>query len=64
MYFRERGKEGEKEGEKHRLVASRTPPTGYLARNPDGRPGRESNWRAFSLQASAQSTEPQQPGHS
>ena len=41
--FRQRGREGEKEGEKHQcVVASRTPPTGDLACNPDwesnGRP--------------------------
>ena len=33
--FRERGREGEREGEKHQcVVASRTPPTGDLAHNP------------------------------
>ena len=33
--FLERGREGEREGEKHqRMVASRAPPTGDLALNP------------------------------
>ena len=35
--FRERGREGEREGEKHQcVVASRAPPTGHLACNPTG----------------------------
>ena len=33
--FQERGSEGDKEGEKHQcMIASRTPPTGDLVRNP------------------------------
>ena len=53
--FRE-GK-GEIEGEKHRcVVASHRSPTGDLVGN------QESNWWPFGLQASAQSTEPHQPG--
>ena len=33
--LRERGREGEKEGEKHQyMIASHAPPTGELARNP------------------------------
>ena len=40
------------------MVASLTPPTGDLARNPGMCPG----WRLFGLQAGAQSTEPHQPG--
>ena len=33
--FRERGREGEREGEKHQsVVASHRPPTGDLAHNP------------------------------
>ena len=37
--FRERGREGEREGEKHQcVVASHTPPTGDLARNPGMNP--------------------------
>ena len=38
------------------------PPTGDLARNPGTCPDWESNWRPFGSQASAQSTEPHQPG--
>ena len=34
IYFGERGREGEREGEKQPLVPSCTPPTGDLARNP------------------------------
>ena len=60
---RERGREGEREGEKHQcVVASHIPPTGDLARNPGMRPDWESNQRPFGLQAGAQSTEPHQPG--
>ena len=46
----------------HRLLASRTPPTGDLACNPGMCPDRESNQRHFGLQAGTQFTEPQQPG--
>ena len=61
--FRERGMEGEKEGEKHQcVVASRMPPTGDLAHNPGMSPEWESNQLTFGSQASTQSTEPQQPG--
>ena len=61
--FRERGKEGEREGEEHQcVVAFRASPTGDLAHNP----GLCTNWESkrwpFGLQASAQSTEPHQPG--
>ena len=42
--FRERRREGEREGEKHQCrVASGTPPTGDLARNPGMYPDWESN---------------------
>ena len=55
--------EGEREGEKHQcVVASLTPPTGDLACNPGMCPDWESNQRPFGSQASAQSTEPHQPG--
>ena len=38
IYFLERGREGEREGEKHQcVVASCLPPTGDLARNPEPR---------------------------
>ena len=42
--FRERRREGERKGEKHQcVVASHTPPTGDLARNPGACPDWESN---------------------
>ena len=42
--FRERGREGEREGEKHQcVVASHLSPTGHLARNPGMCPDWESN---------------------
>ena len=41
--FRERGQEGEREGDKHQLVASQMPPTGDLASNPGMCPDQESN---------------------
>ena len=56
-------REGEREGEKHPLVASHTPPTGDLAYNSSMCPEWEPNWQRFGLRAGAQSTEPQQPGH-
>ena len=61
--FRERGREGEREGEKHQcVVASWAPPPGDLACNPGMCPDRESNWPPFGSQAGIQSTEPHQPG--
>ena len=63
--FREREREGEREGEKHQcfsLVAFRTFPTGDLACNPVTCPDWESNRWLFCTRASAQSTEPHQPG--
>ena len=61
--FRERGREGEREGEKHQcVVASWAPPTGALACNPGMCPDWESNWRPLGSQASAQTTEPHQSG--
>ena len=57
--FRQRGKEGEREGEKHQcVVASCSPPTGDLACNPGMCPDWDSNRQPFDSQASAQSTEP------
>ena len=44
-------------------VASHMFPSGNLARNPSMCPGWELNRQPVGLQASAQSTEPQQPGH-
>ena len=64
IYFKERGMEGEREGEKHQcVVASHVSPTGDLDRNPGMCPDWESNRQPFGLQASTQSTEPHQPGH-
>ena len=63
IYFRARGREGERDGEKHQCVtASHMSPTGDLACNPGMCPDWESNWWSFSLQAGTQSTEPHQPG--
>ena len=60
--FRDRGREGEREGEKHQcVVASHVPPTGDLAHIPGMCPDWESNQRPFGSQAHAQSTEPHQP---
>ena len=61
--FIERGREGEREGEKHQcVVASHTPPTGHLVCNPDMRPDWELNRQLFGLQAGTQATELHQPG--
>ena len=54
LFFKERGGEGEREGEKHqcakhRLVVSHTAPAGDLAHNPGMCPDWESNQRCFSL---------------
>ena len=46
----------------HQLVASHTPPTGDLARNPGVCYDWESNQWPFSSQVGSQSTEPHQPG--
>ena len=61
--LRERGREGEREGEKHQcVVASHTSPSGDLASNPGMCPDWESNQQHFGLQAHDQSTEPHWPG--
>ena len=61
--FLERGREGEREGEKHQcVVASHAPPSGDLSHNPDMCPDWEWNQWPFGSLASAQSTEPYQPG--
>ena len=61
--FLESGEGREKEREKYQcVVASHVAPTRDLARKPGMCPDWESNWRPFGLQASAQSTEPHQPG--
>ena len=45
LIFRERGREGEREGEIHQcVVASGMPPTGDRACNPSMCPDWESNW--------------------
>ena len=60
---RERGKEGERKGEKQQCVtASHASPTGDLASNPGMCPEQELNQQPFDLQAGTQSTEPHQPG--
>ena len=49
--FRQRGSEGEREGDKHQcVVASHLAPTGDLACNPGMCPDWESNWQPFGLQ--------------
>ena len=62
--FRERGREGGREGEKDQCVVAsrRAPPTRDPACNPGMCPDRESNQRTFDSQAGTQSTEPHQPG--
>ena len=68
--FRESGREGEGEGEKHQCVrdnlsvASCMLPTGDLACNPGMCPDWELNQWSFDVQAGTQSTEPYQPGPS
>ena len=61
--FRERVREGEREGEKHQcVIVSHEPPTGDLAHNPGVCPDWESNWRPLGLKAGTQSAEPHLPG--
>ena len=69
--FREEGREGGIEEEKHRCVRatsilclSHAPntPTWVLAHNPGLCPDWESNQRPFGLQGATQPTEPRQPG--
>ena len=64
MYlFVERGKQGEREWEKHQCeVASCVLSTGDLACNLRMCPDWESNWWPLGLQVGTQSTEPHQPG--
>ena len=57
--FRQKGREG---GKHQHVVASRAPHTGDLASNPGMCPDWELNQQPFGSQASAQSTEPHQPG--
>ena len=60
--FLEREDGKEKEGEKHLLVASHTPPTGNLSCNPGMCPDQESNQWPFCSQTCTQFPEPHQPG--
>ena len=61
--FRQKEREGEREGEKHQcVVASHVPPTGHLACKPGMCPDWESNQEPFGSQVSTQSSEPHQPG--
>ena len=62
LFFRQSGREGEREGEKHQcVVASCTSPAGDLAHNPGMCPDWKTNWRPFGSQAGTQSIEPHQP---
>ena len=60
--FRERGREGEREGNINVWLPLCVPHNGDLARNPGMCPTWELNQWPFSAQASTQSTEPHQPG--
>ena len=63
LFIRERGREGEREREKHQcVVASHVSQTGDLAHNPGIYLDWESNHQPFGLQAATQYTEPHQPG--
>ena len=59
---RKRGRKNINVWEEHQSVASHVPPTGDLAHNPGTCPDWESNRWPFHSRASAQSTEPHQPG--
>ena len=51
LFFRERGREGEREGEKHQcVVAFCMAPTGDLTHNPGMCPDWELNWQPFGSQ--------------
>ena len=59
MYFRERGREGDREREKHQcVVASHMPPTGDLVRNPGMCSDWELNQQPVGSKASTHATEP------
>ena len=63
IYFRERRREGERDGEKHQcVVASHMPPTGDLAHNSGMCPDSELNHGPLGYAARTQSTKLQQPG--
>ena len=60
--FRQRGREGERKGEKYRSVAaSCATPNGDLAHNTGMCPNWELNQQPLGSQTGAQSTEPHQP---
>ena len=60
--FRQRGREGERGGEKHQcVVASHAPPGGDLARNAGTCPDWKLNQQPFGAQVGTQSTETHQP---
>ena len=62
LFFRERGREGEREREKHQcVVASHTTPIVDLAHNPGMCPDWESNQQPFGSQACVPSTELHKP---
>ena len=61
--FRERGREGEREGETRQgVVASGGPPTGDLACHQGLCPDRECNQQPSGSLAGTQSTDPHKPG--
>ena len=61
--FRERGREGERGGERQQCVVTcLTPLTGDLAHNPGMCPNWELSQWPFGLQAGTQFSEPHQPG--
>ena len=63
LFILERGREREREGEKHQcVVASHGPPLGDLTCNPGLCPDWELNQQAFDAQAGTQSIEPHQLG--
>ena len=63
LFFRERRREGEREGEKHRCaVAPHLPPTGDLARNPGTCPDWNLNRQHFGSQVHTQPSELHQSG--
>ena len=63
-FFWERGREGERGGEKQQcVVAPHMPPTGDLANSPGMCPDWELNWWIFGFQAHAQSTELHNQGY-
>ena len=64
LIFRQKGREGDREGEKHQcVVASHMLPIWELPGNPGMCPDWESYQWPFGSQAGTQSTEPLQPGH-